>query len=213
MRMGKTTDAAYKAAIGNDYHRVRLDIALDLLRRHAPRPGRAFDFGCGEGAFMRRLRAEGWTVTGCDVSAELTPDDAVVGGVDVIEALPATTLDLLVVLNVWSYLTDDEESRFWPAARNALRTGSLLLMCNPNGLAAAARYPQNTDAARFPDYLADHGFTEIEQDFFRTYPPAWRRLLLGDRDRIIDRGRLSRLPLGYRRRRSTGYFSLSRRDH
>lgn len=207
MFMGKTTDAAYKAAIGNDYHRARLGIALDMLRRHSA-PGQAFDFGCGEGAFMRLLTAEGWRVAGCDPSPDLCPDDAIVGDVAILENLDPASLDLIVSLNVWSYMPGDEERRFWPAARHALRPSGLLLMCNPNGLATAPRYAQNTDALQFPAYLAERGFSELEQDFFRTYPPIWRRLL-GDRARIIDRKRLASLSPDFKRRRSTGYFSIS----
>lgn len=164
----QVTDAEYGAAHSDKshanyrYHANRMAIATALLKRHVGLQGaNVFDFGCGEGSFMRALMAGGATVSGVDPSKSLidiAPATAAVGSVEVLEAVPAASLDLLVVLNVLGYVPHDEQARFWAAARRAVKLGGYMLQANANPKAAAGR--EYTFMAN-PD----------------TFPALWRRMV------------------------------------
>ncbi len=52
---------------------LRLFFALSRvyrLQKYLPRPGRALDIGCGQGAFLQLLRREGWEVQGTELAEE-----------------------------------------------------------------------------------------------------------------------------------------------
>ncbi len=58
---------------GRGIEALRLFFALSRvyrLKRYLPRVGRALDIGCGQGAFLRLLRREGWEVQGTELAEE-----------------------------------------------------------------------------------------------------------------------------------------------
>lgn len=157
--------------------------------------------------------AEGATVSGVDPSKSLidiAPATAAVGSVEVLEAVPAASLDLLVVLNVLGYVPHDEQARFWAAARRAVKLGGYMLQANANPKAAAGReYTFMANPDTFPAFLAQNGFHEVGRNFHR-----FRLGGLGKRiglPWLIDRHVQAAIPEALRVIRSTGYFSISRR--
>lgn len=212
MHKGETmqmSDAQYAEDMDNDYHRNRLALARGLLGSVSG--ASVFDFGCGDGAFMGILANEGAKVSGCDPSQTLidkAPAGAKVGGVETLEALPPGCVDVLLVLNVLSYMPGDEQIRFWPAARSCLKTGGVMLQSNPNNLAASTKQYQFTANPRsFPAVLASHGFRETRRDFHRFRLPSILHPVLG-RD-IVSRRVQRMIPTLQRAARSTVYISLA----
>jgi SAM-dependent methyltransferase len=215
------SDAEYAKRMASDpYHQNRLAMALRLLKRAVPvlRDKIVFDFGCGEGTFMRILAAEGATVAGSDPSQtliDIAPEQAVVGSVETLEALADNSIDILIVLNVLGYVRPQEIGRFWRTVERVVRPGGHMLQGNANSKAAAGKsYHFMADPWNFPHTLRLYGFTEIGRDFHRYRNFPWTRKLTGKRD-VIDMGEQDHIPMWLRARRSTGYFSLSRRtnDH
>lgn len=210
-RASKTSDVAYAALMDSaPNHKSRMAIASRMLKRATDLRGKqVYDFGCGEGTFSRMLEAEGAFVSGCDPSRELSARaDAVCGGVETLTGVADSSVDILVVLNVLSYFQEPTDFQiFWNEAARITRHGGLMIQCNPNRWAAhAGRYAFITDPDEFPQILTRHGFEEIQSDFYRYYP-----ILFGRGERIHDPERLKIIPQTLLSRRSTGYFSLSRR--
>lgn len=211
----QVSDAEYAHAVETDrYHRNRLLIAIALLKSHTNlRDKTIFDFGCGEGTLMRMLSAEGADVSGSDISQSLidkAPEKAAVGSVETLEALPTKSIDVLIVLNVLGYVPTDQQARFWPAAAHALKFGGLMLQANSNSdVAAGTGYFFRASPRTFPDVLADHDFSEIAQDFHRYRLNALLRPIFG-RD-LLNHNLQAVIPKSIRAKRSTVYYSLSRR--
>lgn len=210
------SDAIYADNIKNDpYHRNRLAIALNLLKKHTElRGANVFDFGCGEGTFMRTLAAEGATVAGSDPSEtliDLAPEHAAVGSVETLEALPPNSIEILVVLNVLGYVPQDQQARFWNAASAITKPGGFMLQGNANARVAAGKsYHFMADPRTFPQTLKFYGFEEIDRDFHRYRLFPWTRKRTGKRD-VIEIAELKRIPMFLKAMRSTGYYSISQR--
>ena len=63
--MGYISDSQYRENMSNDYHASRMTMAGRLLDRIAPLAGKsAYDYGCGDGAFMRLLASRGMRAGG-----------------------------------------------------------------------------------------------------------------------------------------------------
>jgi 2-polyprenyl-3-methyl-5-hydroxy-6-metoxy-1,4-benzoquinol methylase len=206
---GKTLATDYADAIASsDYHQSRIGIAWRMLTQATDVGGlHAFDFGCGEGVFMRRLAERGAIVSGCDPDPLLVaraPSGTPLGGIEVLETQPPQSADILVVLNVLSFMTPAEVDRFWSAAERLVRAGGFMIQCNPNSIAAGSRYKWNTNPDQLKALQARHGFKETNTEFFQYYP-----LILGRGKRIHDPKQLAWLPRWLLRRRCTGFFSLS----
>jgi SAM-dependent methyltransferase len=111
-------------------------IADDLLP-YVPAGGTVLDYGCGEALSHGRIAAKAGRLIVCDaapgVRATLASRFAGNGRIEVrspdeIDALPAGSLDLIVMHSVAQYLTSGELDRRLAVFRRLLRPGGLLVL-------------------------------------------------------------------------------------
>lgn len=227
-------DAYAEGVVCSLYHRSRLNLAMRLLKKHVSLPGKhCYDFGCGEGVFMRMLDAEGATSIGSDPSdvlIERAPSTASVGFVDHLEQCPDDYFDIIVALSVLPYMKDDERARFWAAAKRTCKRGGVILQLNPNAYVVKAVQENKwvPDPRIFPAFLQQHGFKELDRDFIGYFPmilkwPTLHRLMRWDKiaksigirsrgGKVYNRLRLMLVPEALKTKRCTGYYSLAVRD-
>ncbi len=196
-------DADYSARQSSQYDQGRYAIALRLLQQNMEFTGsRIFDFGCGDGSFMRKLNGSGAQVFGCDPSSELAEKaNAVCGGVEVLENLDG--LSVVIALNVTSFMEPDQQRRFWVAMPKALRPGGFFLHAVMNSWVGAERRKFSANPKDFPIMLEGIGLKEIDRDFYGYYP------IIGTNTRIYDLGIW--IPKAIKARRCSMYFSLSQK--
>ena len=76
-----------------------LNVDIDFVRRHCPRPGRLIDLGCGTGRLSVTLAADGYTCVAVDLSEEMLAivgEKAAAAGVE-IERIEANLVDLSAI--------------------------------------------------------------------------------------------------------------------
>lgn len=231
---GKTLAADYAEAVATSrYHRNRIAMAWGLLTRTVDVRGlRAYDFGCGEGVFMRMLSSAGAKVEGCEPNPYLlskAPPGTHRGNVTCLADVPDASIDVLVQLSTLAFVEDpDERALYWREAQRIVKPGGYLLEMNPNSYQSKANghphwWVANPDT--HPAFLKQHGFTEIDRAFTGYYPmflrwPDLHRITRWSRvakafgfhsrgGRVYNPMRLKLVPRSWLPSRTTGYYSLS----
>jgi 2-polyprenyl-3-methyl-5-hydroxy-6-metoxy-1,4-benzoquinol methylase len=141
-----------------------------------PTSAAILDLGCGDGALLAHLRANGFTnACGVDCSAEQARA-AVARGVsarqgDLFETLAAApaAYDAILVIDVIEHMTKPELARLGHLLRGSLRPGGLLVVQTPNGEGVGAGrivYGDLTHETIFNEsslgqYLRAFGFTDL----------------------------------------------------
>lgn len=153
--------SAAAAEEGLERRRAYLD---RLVRDHFPadRKAAVLDLGCGHGAILWAARRAGYAnLKGIDASPEQVAAAKRLGieGVEQqdlregLAALPAGSLDVVVLFDLFHYFDRAEQVAIIDAVHNALRPGGRWILHVPNGEALfAARM-------RYWDYLASGAFT------------------------------------------------------
>ena len=217
----KVTDAEYDRMTREPIIQTKYDIGVDLLEDalRGLSGTRGFDFGCGNGLLMQKLRARGARVEGCDVSSELVDandPEAWVGDVHSLDRLQNEIYDFLVVIMVVALLSEEEKEALFAHARRVLKPEGLLLILNGNALAnSPAKAAKLADPYTFANYLAAKGFSEVRQEFYscmdRRWKGALRRIVGKPNRKIFDRAEIARFSDDYKKRRCFNYFSVSRK--
>jgi ubiquinone/menaquinone biosynthesis C-methylase UbiE/uncharacterized membrane protein YbhN (UPF0104 family) len=114
----------------------KTELMREVLERVAPR-GRGLDVGCGQGAYVARMRALGFDVTGFDMSAEqvhLATSRIGISGIVTtgsVLRIPAAddSQDFAYVINVLHHLSSVEEQRLaFAELLRVLRPGGVLFV-------------------------------------------------------------------------------------
>lgn len=138
--------AGYIEELSNSYHQERLDTLAAFLKNMDLSRKSVLDFGCGDGQVLLELAQQGANVTGIDISENMINharsrfgDVGVsgtfhTGGIEVIDQVPPSTIDVLLALNVLAYLQAGEEEAFFASAANVLRDGGCMLLIESNEL-------------------------------------------------------------------------------
>ena len=115
---------------------MRTPIRRSMWIPFPARRGRLLDFGCGAGAFLRRMRDLGWRVEGLDVSRDLAAAVSDQLGITVhVGSLPHASLEpqSYDLLTMWQALEHVHDPRaVVRAAANLLRPGGLFYATVPN---------------------------------------------------------------------------------
>lgn len=114
----------------------------DFLREHkvedwiVPPLASVLDFGCGNGRHTIFIHQEGWSVTGCDVSADAlallrdaVEDDGTPPRVDLISGglpYPSHSFDIVVAHGVFDHIPQVEREGWTHEVARVLRPGGLL---------------------------------------------------------------------------------------
>ena len=217
----KVTDAEYDRMTRGDVIQTKYEIGVDLLADALGELSgtRGFDFGCGNGLFIQKLRARGARVEGCDVSSELVDaddPDAWVGDVHSLDRLQNENYDFFAVIMVMALLSEDEEAALFKHAYRVLKPSGAMLILTGNALTnPPAKAEKLADPFTFTSYLTEKGFEEVRQEFYscmdRRWKGALRRLVGGQNRKIFDRAEIARFSDAYKKRRCFNYFSLSRK--
>ena len=134
-RFGVKSDAFL--SIGNLIVRLLfpLRLQLDYLYRHLPpRPGRLLDIGCGNGAFLLRVKAAGWDAEGVEPDA-VAASQSRAHGLAVFEGgitdfVPEERYDVITLAHVIEHLHDP--SAMLRACTGLLRPDGVLWIATPN---------------------------------------------------------------------------------
>jgi SAM-dependent methyltransferase len=174
---------------------------------------RAFDYGCGDGTFMRLLSARGMIVTGCDVSAELVAhaNGAMVGGVETLAGVQSESLGLVCAMNVLGYVPLSDGDLFYREASRIVRRGGHLLMAQGNSrIVNPKRYNPIglSDPEKYPIEMKNYGFEEVAREWGNCLLPKWKRLFVGRAAKTVDPKVIDRMPIEYRQKACSIYFSL-----
>lgn len=138
----------YSESLSNSYHQHRLSVIHTLIPNSLRQNGKIiFDFGCGEGVFVRDFLHYGSDISGCDFSGEmvalgkknfvaegLSPDRITQGGIDLLKNIDKKSLDGLFCFNVLAYVSKDEEKIFYEEAKNIVKPGGFLCVTHSNEL-------------------------------------------------------------------------------
>lgn len=89
--------------------------ARQVHRLHRGRPGTVLDIGCGDGIFLRNLRARGWRICGTELAGATFERAQRIAGIDLVDAgsgvpLPwaAATMDVITLWHVLEHIPDLE---------------------------------------------------------------------------------------------------------
>jgi SAM-dependent methyltransferase len=157
-------------------HRDRLLLAHIMEPRRAASP-RVIDFGCGQGQLLSHLLADGYDAMGMEVHEGMRrvaagqlasmgrPDRILTGGVAEFKCLPPESFDVVVMMGVFQYLSDQDYDEVFAAAARVLR---------PHGCLAATFQNALFDLFTFNKYTVDFFMHQLVGPLSR---PA-------DRDRI-----------------------------
>ena len=113
------------------------------IRHHAPKPGRALDLGCADGAFLGVLRNAGWKVQGVEpttmasAARERLGDDAILQVPIEVLQLPDEHYDLVTLWDVLEHLPDPLACL--RSARRWLKPDGLLVLETQDVRSIAAR--------------------------------------------------------------------------
>jgi SAM-dependent methyltransferase len=128
---------------------------LGILTRHLPRRGRLLDFGCADGYFLELARADGWEVTGLEISAEMAETASARLSTLIVtspDQLPPGEFDAITLWEVLEHLPDPVAELQRLAQR--LRPGGILMLSTPNaGHWQAVQMPDRWTAYRPPAHL------------------------------------------------------------
>jgi SAM-dependent methyltransferase len=153
-------DAAPAWPVGRHLVSKSRRAALDLQVRHLPKPqgpARILDVGCGNGAFLKRMRSFGWDVHGLD------PDPAAAAaakasGIDVLVGTladatwPEGWFDAVTMSSVIEHVPDPVAAL--SACRRLLAPGGTLHLVTPNTRALGAeRFGVNWRGFEAPRHL------------------------------------------------------------
>lgn len=111
---------------------------LEVMRINASETGRLLDFGCGGGAFLRRMRNAGWTVAGTEPDTKAAARLAAEEGFPVYSSLDdliqkrETGFDIIVLSHVIEHLPEPIKTLI--QLRSLLNDGGKLLLTTPNAL-------------------------------------------------------------------------------
>lgn len=157
-RWGYAMDPAWP--LGRYLLGARRRAALDLSVRHLARPpasGRLLDVGCGNGAFLSRMRGLGWEVHGVEpdrtaaLAAEALGIDTVVGTL-ADAPWPAATFHALTIASVIEHVHDPKETL--SACYRLLAPGGVIHIVTPNTDAlGAARFGVHWRGFEAPRHL------------------------------------------------------------
>ncbi|MDW8065788.1 MAG: class I SAM-dependent methyltransferase [Anaerolineae bacterium] len=106
---------------------------LRALAQRLPGRGRLLDVGCADGYFLELARAEGWEVTGVEVSAPMAREVARQLRIPVVlsvDPLPLEAFDVVTLWEVLEHLPEPVRELRRLAAR--LRRGGILMLSTPN---------------------------------------------------------------------------------
>ena len=133
----------YNDSTESRYHQHRVSMLSKSIDRMHLNPGSfVIDFGCGNGLFTKILHKKGYKVKGIDPSEHLINSskklkggiDYEIGSVDILEKLDDSSVDALTAFDVLSYLTLDEEKKFFKQTYRILKKGGILLSTMSNEL-------------------------------------------------------------------------------
>ena len=185
---------------------------LRQIESYFPKPGRLLDFGCAAGYFLEVAQAEGWQVSGVELSK-----DAAERASQVLHVQIPTTLDDLVedafdVITMWEVIEHlpkpvVELRRLY----DRLRPGGMLMLSTPNaGHWQSLREPQDWTGYRsIPLHLAfftQHTLQEVlQRDGFERISickvsplpplPTWLRRLSAPLERSLGTGQAKLWPV------------------
>jgi SAM-dependent methyltransferase len=126
-------------------HRDHLLIAEVLEPRRAATP-RIVEFGCGQGNLLHHLLSEGFDANGMEKHEAVVAtarqrlatigrqDRVLTGGVREFARLPPESADLVVVMGVFQYLSDQDYADMMAAAVRVLRPGGCMAATFQNAL-------------------------------------------------------------------------------
>jgi SAM-dependent methyltransferase len=135
--------------------KLLLSHVLEPRRHKAPR---IIDFGCGQGRLLGHIIASGFDAIGMEkhegmrnaAEAELAAagsgDRILKGGVDEFAALPSASFDIVIMMGVLQYLSDDDYRKVTKAISRVLK---------PNGCFAATFQNAFFDLYTFNKYTMD----------------------------------------------------------
>lgn len=114
----------------DSYHLMRFDSFRYLAEKYFEKGSKILDFGCGSGELTKLLIDLGFDANGCDISNEMVKlakakvgeSRAFKGGVEALEHVEP--IQGIVALNVFPYMTEEEELRFFINARGKLGGGT-----------------------------------------------------------------------------------------
>jgi SAM-dependent methyltransferase len=125
----------------DDVRRDFLDERLRLIEEWR-RPGALLDVGCGDGAFLARAEARGWTTAGLETSAEAAARARAsvrgpILGMPLEQAALASDFDVVTFWDCLEHLVDPAAALRRVAAR--MRTGGVLAITMPNAAGTESR--------------------------------------------------------------------------
>ena len=214
----KMTDDDWSSKVARGETMPRMNRAIRLMEPYIDfNNSRGFDFGCGEGVFMRVLNERGSVMYGCDPSPDLiklAPTNAVVGDFTRLKEFDDGFFDFFLCFQVVSFLDKPGEfGRTFAEASRVLRTGGvfLLTILNSRMTKADARHPHVADPDTLKDYLLTFGLNEMGQTYDNTMRRLpWRLLNFSRRnERTQDDEELARFPDAHKRQKSTAIISVS----
>lgn len=185
------------------WHQARRRLVIDALRRHGS--SRVLDIGCGPGAYVRALRAEGYDAVGCDPGhagiPTLAPGHVFTGrSLDQMDEGDLAIVDTALLLDVIEHLADP--AAFLDHVRRRLPRLRALVLTVParrelwSALDHAAGHHRRYTRASLREVLGESGFvvSELTYAFRLLYLPAlalaWtprrRRVVAPARPRLHD---------------------------
>ena len=120
----------------------RDEILLNILAQH-PANARILDYGCGQGRLLGELLNRGYDAYGYEPSQGMgdiatthfvSPDRIYIGSEDVLSAFAGEKYDLVLLMGVMQYLSDDERSEVLERVKSYLKPGGTLIATFQNGL-------------------------------------------------------------------------------
>jgi SAM-dependent methyltransferase len=164
-------DPSYFHGQGNqgyrDYAQIRKALTPLFRRRlaeiesHFASPGRLLDFGSAAGYFLEEAKANGWTVTGVEISAQMAKESAERLSVPVATSIDELGSELFDVITLWEVIEHLRQPvSVVSKLGEHLRPGGLLAVSTPNtGHWQAQLEPQTWEGYRLPSHLVF--FTKI----------------------------------------------------
>ena len=117
-------------------------ILLNILETH-PAGAKILDYGCGQGRLLGELLKRGYDAYGYEPSqgmGEIATEHFVakerifIGSDDLLSAFEGEKYDLVLLMGVMQYLSDDERSQVFDRIKTYLKPGGTLIATFQNGL-------------------------------------------------------------------------------